>query len=60
MMKFVLVLIAGIAIGYFYGFDDARKHDENVVKRVVERVGGTNRDNYRNDVDKKMETAETR
>jgi hypothetical protein len=41
MFKFVIVLVIGIAIGYFYGFDDARKHDENVVERVVDSVGKT-------------------
>ena len=60
MFKFVIVLVVGIAIGYFYGFDDAKKHDDNVVTRVVERVGGSNRDKYHNDVDKQMEAAERR
>ena len=39
MFKFAIVLVVGISIGYFYGFDDAKKHDENVVTRVVEKVG---------------------
>jgi hypothetical protein len=34
------VFVVGIAIGYFYGFGDAKKNDENVVTRVVSRVGG--------------------
>ena len=57
MFKFVVVLVIGIAIGYFYGFDDAKKHDENVVERVVERVGTTG-GKYQTDVDKQMEAAE--
>lgn len=60
MMKFVIALVIGISIGYFYGFDDAKKHDENVVTRVVERVGGSNRGRYNNDIDKQMEAAERR
>jgi hypothetical protein len=60
MLKFAIVLVIGIAIGYFYGFDDAKKNDENVVTRVVERVGGSNRGKYSTDVDKKMEALETR
>ena len=60
MLKFALVLVAGIAIGYFYGFDDAKKNDENVVTRVVERVGGSNRGKYNSDIDKKMQAAESR
>ena len=60
MFKFVIALVAGISIGYFYGFDDAKKHDDNVVTRVVERVGGSNRDKYRTDVDKQMDAVEKR
>lgn len=60
MLKFVFVLTVGIAIGYFYGFDDAKKNDENVVSRVVDRVGGSNRGKYGNDIDKKMEAVESR
>jgi hypothetical protein len=57
MFKFVAVLVIGISIGYFYGFDDAKKHDENVVTRVVDRVGTTG-SKYSTDVDKQMEAAE--
>jgi hypothetical protein len=60
MFKFVFALVVGISIGYFYGFDDAKKHAENVVTRVVDRVGGSNRGKYNNDVDKQMETLEKR
>ena len=57
MFKFIVVLAIGIAIGYFYGFDDAKRHDENVVERVVDRVGTTG-SKYQTDVDKQMEAAE--
>jgi hypothetical protein len=60
MLKFIFVLVVGIAIGYFYGFDDAKKNDANVVERVVDRVGGSNRGKYRTDVDKQMDAAERR
>ena len=57
MLKFAFALVIGISIGYFYGFDDAKKHDENVVERVVERVGTTG-SKYQTDVDKQMDAAE--
>lgn len=57
MFKFLIALVVGISIGYFYGFDDAKKHDENVVNRVVAQVGKKG-ENYRTDVDKQMEAAE--
>ena len=57
MFKFVIVLVIGVSIGYFYGFDDAKKHDDNLVVRVVDRVGVTG-SKYSTDVDKQMEAAE--
>lgn len=59
MLKFAFALVVGISIGYFYGFDDAQKHDENVVVRVVDKVGSKG-EKYRTDVDKQMEQAEKR
>jgi hypothetical protein len=57
-MKKILLLIAGIAIGYFVGFRDARTHDETIVARMVDRVGGDHRANVITDVDKQMTDAE--
>jgi hypothetical protein len=59
MFKFVVALVIGISIGYFYGFGDAQKHDENVVARMVDKVG-TKGEKYRTDVDKQMDAAEKR
>jgi hypothetical protein len=59
-MKFVIVLVIGIAIGYFYGFDDSKKHDDNILTRTVHGVGGSNRGRYNNDVDKQMDRLEKR
>ena len=60
MFKFAFALVVGISIGYFYGFDDARKHADNVVARVVAQVGGSNRGKYNNDIDKRMDNLEKR
>ena len=60
MLKYVFVLAVGIAIGYFYGFGDAKKNDENVVTRIVDRVGGSNRGKYGNDIDGRMQAVEGR
>jgi hypothetical protein len=58
MKKLVVLFIAGIVIGYFYGFHDAKSHRDNVVRRVVSTVGGSNRSKFSNDMDAKMEAAE--
>jgi hypothetical protein len=54
-MKYVIILVVGIAIGYGYGWKDAKVHKENVVTRMVGRVGGSNRRNLTEDIDKKVD-----
>ena len=60
MFKYIFILVVGISIGYFYGFDDAKKNDENVGARMVARAGGSSRGKYNNDVDKRMDALEKR
>ena len=55
MVKTVLVLCVGVALGYGFGFKDAKKHDKPVVTRVVDRIGGTNRGKYDQDIDKQAD-----
>jgi hypothetical protein len=58
MKRLIALFIAGIVVGYFYGFADAKTHRDNVVRRVVATVGGSNRDRVSGDVDAKMEAIE--
>jgi hypothetical protein len=58
MKKFLICFVLGLACGYFFGFKDARSHRENIIARVVDRVGGSNRENYKNDIDKRLERLE--
>jgi hypothetical protein len=55
MFRVLLILAIGIVIGYFVGFGDAQTHDQNIIGRTIERVGGSARDNVGNDVDKKYD-----
>jgi hypothetical protein len=57
MVKVLLLLIVGVAIGYFIGFGDAQKHDADIVHRLVSRAGGAARSSVSNDIDAKMEKA---
>jgi hypothetical protein len=57
MKKMLFVLVIGVAAGYFVGFDDAKSHKNNVVTRLVHRVGGSNRSRFDNDLDRKAEQA---
>ena len=55
MLKPVLLICAGLVLGYFAGFSDAQDHTENLGTRIIHRVGGDNRERMNTDVDKQME-----
>jgi hypothetical protein len=58
MRKGILIIIIGVSVGYWLGYKDARNHDESVVTRVVQRVGGDSRQYFKTDVDGRMERLE--
>ena len=60
MYKFLFALVIGLAAGYFVGFKDARRNQENIVARVVARVGGDTRDRVKTDFEKTEREAERR
>ncbi len=62
MMKFLLVLAVGVVIGYGVGYRDAKVYGRSIVTRTVERIGGSNRENFNNDLDGRGEavSAESR
>jgi hypothetical protein len=55
MLKPVLLICAGLVLGYFAGFSDAQDHTDNIGTRIIQRVGGDNRERMNTDVDKQME-----
>ena len=58
MVRLLIVLIVGLAIGYTVGWKDAKTNDRHIAARVLDRAGGATRDKVRSDVDKKMEDLE--
>ena len=56
-MRYIIILIVGICIGYGYGWKDAKTHDVNIVERLVGRTGGSTRDRVNPDIDKKVDDA---
>ena len=60
MLKTFFLLLLGFAAGYSFGFKDAKSHDEDVVTRTVERVGGSARGKYNQNVDAQMQRLENR
>jgi len=57
-MRNIVILIVGLAVGYSFGYKDARTHDENIVTRIIGKVGGSSRDKVRSNADKTLEEAE--
>ncbi len=51
MFKFLAALALGVAIGYNYGWKDAQVNEKAVYERVVDQIGGSNRDLVGNDID---------
>lgn len=60
MFKFLFILAIGIVLGYGYGWSDALTHDKAIHERIVERIGGDNRERVSADIDAKMDAAEGR
>jgi hypothetical protein len=58
VFKYLLILAIGVAGGYSLGWKDAKTHEEGIVTRVVDRIGGSSREKYRTDVDAQMERLE--
>ena len=58
MMRILLILLVGAALGYGYGFRDAQTNEKTVVARVLDRLGGDARQYSSNDVDRQMNRLE--
>jgi hypothetical protein len=60
MAKTLLLLAAGVAVGYQLGWKDAQNNSVPVVERAIDRVRSANEDRYRNDIDGQMTRLEGR
>lgn len=60
MFKYVLVLCIGIAAGYAFGFRDSKSHEVGIVTRTLDKIGGSSRGKYNNDVDAQLDRMEKR
>ena len=56
MARALFLLALGVAIGYVYGYKDAKTHDKMVVERVLDRAGGAARGKYDPNVDKESDS----
>jgi hypothetical protein len=60
MMKIVLILAAGVCLGYWLGWDDAQTYSKPIYVRAVEAVGGANRQKVKTDPDAQLDSLEKR
>jgi hypothetical protein len=51
MFKYLFILALGIAIGYGYGWQDAQVNEKHAAERLVDRIGGDNKENFGSDAD---------
>ncbi|HEX5438481.1 MAG TPA: hypothetical protein VFW98_15115 [Gemmatimonadaceae bacterium] len=57
MRRMLVLLVIGIALGYWIGFQDAQTNTHNVVSRLVQHVTDRNRSRFdANNVDSKMDS----
>ena len=53
MFKYIIVLVIGLAAGYKMGYSDAAAKKKTIVERTLDKVGGSNRGKYNQDLDQK-------
>lgn len=58
MRKVLVLLVVGVALGYWWGFRDAQVNDRDIVSRIVSQVGGSTRSDVRNDPDHMLDSLE--
>lgn len=57
-MRYAILLVVGLVIGYSFGFKDAKAHDQNIAIRAIGKIGGGSRDKVKSNVDEQMKEAE--
>lgn len=53
MIKYIVILALGLAVGYKMGYSDAAAKRKTIVERTLEKVGGSTRGKYNQDLDQK-------
>jgi hypothetical protein len=60
MFKLLFILAIGVALGYGYGWKDAQLNEKAIYERLVDQIGGSNRDLLSNDIDSRVARSEGR
>ncbi len=57
-MRYLLILVIGVSVGYAIGYHDARQHDKTVVERIVDHIQNVNHGRMNSDADKTLDDLE--
>lgn len=58
MKRTLFILAIGCLLGYSMGFKDARRHEQPVYERMLDKVGGAARGKYGGDIDQSATTTD--
>ncbi|HEX7942906.1 MAG TPA: hypothetical protein VF488_13930 [Gemmatimonadaceae bacterium] len=58
MKKALVLLVIGVAVGYWWGYRDARTYDTDVVTRMIHQAGGKTRESVKSNTDRLMDSVE--
>ena len=58
MKKVLFLLLVGVVLGYWLGFNDAQVNKQNIAVRLVNRAGGKTRETVRSNTDRELDSLE--
>ena len=58
MKKVLFLLLVGVVLGYWLGFNDAQLNNENIAVRLINRAGGKTRETVRSNTDRELDSLE--
>ena len=58
MKKVLFLLLVGVVLGYWLGFNDAQLNAENIAVRLINQVGGKTRETVRSNTDRELDSLE--
>ena len=58
MKKTLFLLVVGLALGYWLGFNDAQVNEQNVAVRLINQAGGKTRETLRSNTDRQLDSLE--
>ena len=58
MKKTLFLVLVGLTLGYWFGFNDAQVNTQNIAVRLINQVGGKTRETVRSNTDRELDSLE--